>query len=41
MHPTILKGIVGGVELTVLQKFERMAKGAMDVCLSVKGYQQG
>ena len=34
VHATILKGIVGSFEFTVLQKkFERMAREAMDVCL--------
>ena len=36
MHATVLKGIVGGVEFTVLcssEKFERMAREAIDVCL--------
>jgi len=36
MRATVLKGIMGGVEFTVLcsaEKFERMAREAIEVCL--------
>ena len=36
VHATILKGTVGGFEITVLHRnFERMAREAMDVCFRV------